>query len=428
MHDAQANSEMTTRRRTQRLKEVVLAAFSSERPEVSASLGEFSARDWQKTLFWLDASGLALYLVDRLASLDLLHSLPEVILARLQQNLRDNRERTDVLIKESIAVGTALQQQDISFALLKGVTLAPESVPDTALRCQLDLDFLVAENDAGAAKNILLRLGYRLHAVCGNTLEFKAGMSTTPDLKMLYQTRPQRSLELHLLPAAANGIHPAQLDRLARAQLRSFQGKLLPALSPADLFLQQALHLFKHICGEHTRASWVLEFWRHIQARRGDVTFWDEVESLAEAEGQANIAVGAVTLLATRTFGEIAPPQLSRWTTDPLPPAVRLWIETYGKRALLTDFPGTKLYLLLRGHLRPGDVGRRASLRSLVPPLRLPPRITHRGAAESLPARLRRFFIEARFVLFRLRFHLVEGLRYAVESSRWQRRLTGITH
>jgi hypothetical protein len=300
-------------------------------------------------------------------------------------------------------------------------------VPDSALRYQLDLDFLIAHGDAVAAQQILCSLGYRLHAVSGNTLEFTTPGSAEMDLSKLYKASPHKSLELHLLSHEHKGSHTAPQDRLARAEFRRFREWTLPVLSPADLFLQQALHLFKHLCSEHTRASWVLEFWRHVLARRGDKVFWSEVESLAASEVNGYVAIGAVVLLATRMFSECAPAELSRWSVDELPASVRLWIETYGQRALITNFPGSKLYLLLRSHLEPEGGACRQSLRRLVFPRRLPPRITHGEAGERLFARLRRYRIEASFVLLRLRFHLVEGLRYAVESSRWQRRLTGIT-
>ena len=33
---------------------------------------------------------------------------------------------------------------------------------------------------------------------------------------------------------------------------------------------------------------------------------------------------------------------------------------------------------------------------------------------------------QLRFILFRLRFHVVEGLHYLVEASRWKRRLAAL--
>ena len=125
---------------------------------------------------------------------------------------------------------------------------------------------------------------------------------------------------------------------------------------PPTFVVQPSLRLlFKHLCGEHTRASWVHEFWRHVQARRGDANFWLEVWSrIAAIEPQAELALAAAVLLSKLTFGGTAPESLDRWAADRLPRKVRLWVETFGTRVLLADSPGNKLYLILRQELRDG--------------------------------------------------------------------------
>ena len=128
---------------------------------------------------------------------------------------------------------------------------------------------------------------------------------------------------------------------------------MLPALSAPDIFVQQAAHLFKHMCSEHTRAFWVLEFWRHVIARRNDVAFWRSVRLIAASEPQAEIAIGAATLLASLIFGPFAPAELTSWSMDRLPPGICLWIQLYGRHILLSDSPRSKLYLLLREQLVP---------------------------------------------------------------------------
>jgi hypothetical protein len=58
-------------------------------------------------------------------------------------------------------------------------------------------------------------------------------------------------------------------------------------------------------------------------------------------------------------------------------------------------------------------------------PSRLPPAIAHASANETLSARLARCRRQGDFILFRLRFHLVEGMRYLWESNRWQQYVNG---
>jgi hypothetical protein len=40
--------------------------------------------------------------------------------------------------------------------------------------------------------------------------------------------------------------------------------------------------------------------------------------------------------------------------------------------------------------------------------------------------RLRRYRTQIGFILFRLRFHAVEGFRYLRELPRWQQRVSGV--
>jgi hypothetical protein len=408
-----------------RLKKTILASFYSAGPEVEARFAEFVLSDWRRILYWLDISGIALYLLDRLSELGLQRCVPEPIVQRFEQDLAENRKRTAALFQEAAAISDKMSRYGVAFALLKGVTLTPESVRDSALRWQVDLDLLVAAGDATAARHVLMSFGYELHAVCGNTMEFTAGQSGSPDIRKIYRVRSQRSLELHMLSTAA-GRDGRRTDRLSRVQTRQFCGATIPTLAPADILVQQCMHLFKHLCGEHTRASWVLELWRHVQARREDPGFWKEVERVAALEPRGELGLGAALLLASLVFGEMGQEPLVRTAIEKLPQKVRLWVETYGLRVLLADTAGNKLYLILRQELR-SEPPNQPSTRRLVFPAHLPPAITRGAPGERIVERLLRYRTEIWFAFSRLHFHVVEGLRYAVELSRWQRRVTGIS-
>ena len=54
-----------------RLKEVVLHCFQASAGEAAEQLQKYSESDWPEILLWLDISGMALYLLDRLKSLEL---------------------------------------------------------------------------------------------------------------------------------------------------------------------------------------------------------------------------------------------------------------------------------------------------------------------------------------------------------------------
>src|ERR1700728_2873791 len=110
----QFESKATARAR--RLKDAVLASFHSGVSAVEASFAGYDHGDWQRILYWLDISGLALYLLDRLAYLGLERCLPDLIRTRFERNLVENRERTNALFEEAAAISRAMTRRGISFA------------------------------------------------------------------------------------------------------------------------------------------------------------------------------------------------------------------------------------------------------------------------------------------------------------------------
>jgi hypothetical protein len=107
---------------------------------------------------------------------------------------------------------------------------------------------------------------------------------------------------------------------------------------------------------------------------------------------------------------------------EDLPRGVRLWVETYGERVLLAGTPGNKLYLLLRKQLQNGGSGN-AEVRRLAFPIHLPARITRGERGTGFSRRMSRVRIEVGYTLSRLSFHVIEGMKFALESARWQRLL-----
>lgn len=399
-------------------REAVLLIFRDPLPEQYARLWHLSDHEWQQLLHWMDVSGLALYFLDRVLDLQLNDLLPRAVMARLQQNLIDNTERLRGMVDESIEIQREFQAVGLSYAILKGFSLWPHSVPKLQLRSQLDLDFMVAEDSVSQARQILERRGYRLHAVSGRSWEFKTDYIPDASLKTLYKNLPYRSVELHV---ETNTNSDTSL--MARTVKRRFHGICMPALSPVDLFLGQGMHLFKHVCSDFSRAAHLLEFRRHILAYRDDDAFWRELQCAADKNPRASLALGVVTLLITNVMGEFAPPLLTRWTVDRLPDTARLWIELYGSRSVFASFPGSKLYLLLQRELVSVGVPAKRTLRRALLPLRLPPLISPASPNDTFRMRLSRYRLQFRFVCIRLRFHAVEGARYMWERLRWRQQL-----
>jgi hypothetical protein len=136
--------------------------------------------------------------------------------------------------------------------------------------------------------------------------------------------------------------------------------------------------------------------------------------------------LGMVLLLISRVMGPFAPEALTSWTVDYLPATASHWADRYAHRTALASFPGSKLYLLLQQEMKPiGLAAKRPSWKALLPQ-RLPSPITQPVPGESWSFRMERYRIEIQFILFRLRFHLVEGIRFLIESMLWRQSRRGL--
>jgi hypothetical protein len=421
MHQLSAMTMNYQTSREQQIRAAVLLTFCDPMSAACQRLEQLSGKEWQRLLTWLDTSGLALYLYDRLVELNQVNILPPDVLARLRRNLAENIARTEGMLAELKALHLAFESKKLSYVVLKGISLWPHSVPRAELRSQLDLDFLIAAKSAPVARKILESRGYHLRAISGRSWEFKMNDAPGRSLKSLYKDSPSRSVELHVEDGAAPC--GSLVDRAAQLCIG---GSSMPVLAPADLFLGQGMHCFKHICSEFSRAAHLIEFRRHVLARYSDMAFWSELRQIARQNSRAPFALGIITLLITHVMGEFAPDALTSWTADKLPSRVRLWVELYGRRAVLTSFPGNKLYLLLQRELASSGVPSKRSLRQALLPLSFPPLIVHAQTHETPWMCARRYGAQLRFVLFRVRFHAVQGLSYLRESARWRRSTNGL--
>ena len=409
------------------LAEAVIATFRDDRTASCYDrLAAFDYRAWAGTCSWLDSSGLALYFLDRVRVLGLETVVPGAVLSRLNQNAEDNRAKSGSMFEEFLRLNRLFQAEGLSYVNLKGFSLVPDACPEAALRCQFDLDFYVKKSDLARCDKILAGQSYVLAGVGRNVREYKAGSSQIPSVRDLYKEKSQMSVEIHFSNSSEEDGGSLRDDGLAGLQGKRWDGFDLPVLSDCDRFLGLALHLFKHIQSEWTRASWILEYARFIEFHRGDEWLWAEVEKRLDSNSEAKVAVGAATLLADKSFRISHLPDVLAAAIGDLPMSVSLWMERYGDRVLFAEFPGTKLYLLLQGVLSSEEDGRSQVRRQRLFPLHLPPKIAVGADDGSFFSKWKKLRIEAEYLVFRLRFHVAQGLSYMIEAPRWKRNIASL--
>ena len=412
-------------RADRRVVEAVVAVFRDSAEDSLQRLEGLTHRNWVRSYYWLDASGMALYFLDRIKALGIEDALPKATLERLEQNHSDNRQRSASMFAEFCMLNLAFQDAGVRYANEKGLSVSPEACPDQSLRTQLDFDFLVDGRDLGLCREILEKSGYVRTYVDSTEWQFKTSASELARIEDFYKPRPQRSVELHFTCTDDDSQEPSRDERLDRVVPRAWNGHLFPVLSPADQFVAQSLHLLRHLRTPSTRPSWLLEYKRQVTARYDEWQFWDEVRLRSQAYPDAALATGLAILLSSHLFGGRAPAQLNEWSLDRLSSSVRLWADRYGRRAILADGPGTKLHALLEGEIIRQDGSLRRKRPSFSQLLQ-GTQICYAAPNDGVVKRLRQRYYQACFILFRIRFHLVEGLRHSIENARWKYLLSNL--
>ena len=410
---------MTRKHTVRRVADIVFGILRG--PDVASwkkHLAAIDVRDWQHSYHWLDSSGLALYFLNVLKLSHLDDNVPSDILGRLQQNALDNKARVTHQFQEFRRVNACLAASSLPYVNVKGFTLSPEYCPDLSLRYQCDLDIMIRRADAQQCRSALEQIGYRLTVEDPDTLEFKAGEDRFPKISELYKPRSQRALEVHFASPLAK-VDVSE-DCIERAALNRWNGFSFPDLSPVDKFLAQVFHVYRHLLSEWVRLSWFYELDTFLRYHAGDTALWREISDRAAADSNTARALGLVAAFSQEAFSIEVPPELDEIAADNLRPSARLWIKEYGRSVLLSDFPGSKLYLLLLRELSTDQQNWNQLSRKRLFPLHAPPQVLW---PETSRFSLRQFAARTRYALRRGRFHLREGARYLAEQRRWNLRV-----
>ena len=394
-------------------------------------LRRYRATEWQRTFQWLDSSGLGLYFLKRLWDLRATSVLPGRVLARLEQDLSENQQRTEWMANEFAAINDRFQQVGIHFAVVKGFSLVPEFCGDAVLRTPCDLDYLVDAESLGSAKRVLCEAGYLLKSF--SELEFRFGkpsskIPTLSDSPYSCQTAPMVELHLAFWNARQNRIAFSEpIPNPDRAVLHSWRGLQFPALREEDAFLLQIIHIFQHIVGCWIKLAWLLEIGYFMRRREYDKQVWDRIDTRVEATPWLAEFAAIVAGLAKIAFAAPMPTFVEKWA-ERLRPLPRLWLNTYGRTWLIEDHPLVTASLLSTAKLShflhieyvPDAEARKMLTRTRLFPWKQPEHVAQ-VAEGNLADRWALRWLQSSLVTQRLIFHFGSNLRYLAEVPRWKK-------
>lgn len=401
--------------------------LASAGEEPLSRLGNFNQSDWARTLPWLDDSGLALYLLERIDRTGMKDALPGPIRARLERNLDSNRQRVAVMRREFEDLNGRFQDAGVVFAALKGFALVPDFCPDAARRLQYDYDYLVRPDCEGIARRVLQGVGLSRkiqspgHEPEGEALFASDPLSLPSANEDFYAATLPRRVELHLglWEPHSDGVLPdVPGDVLDRRRSVRWQGIQFPALADDDALLLQVLHAFKHMLSCWCRMSCFLEITYFMAQRHADTSFWNQFRSRLEDRKLLPEITGLVFAMATNLFGAPMPDQVARWPARS--PLIPLWVREYGERWAMASFPGSKLTVFVHREFVVDPAVWTRVKRNRLLPLHQPAQVTE-AAGDDAASHWKSRWDQWRFVVRRARFHIGELVSYAWHLPRWKR-------
>ncbi len=332
-----------------RERRAVLACLRRE-PELDEFLRIAAKGEFKTLLRWLDESGLALYLGQRLQDCGAREQVDARLRHALNARTEANRRRTFVLLSEFGRVNAALQQSQVRYAVVKGFSLTNEYCPALWLRHQSDIDLLVDAGDAAGAIEALRSLGYALDSdersgeIC---MAIRSGR--LPSARDFIYGWPQDwHVEIHT--KFYEGQCGVSLDVgeswMEHMQWREIGEVQFPSLGLAHGFVMQVLHVFRHI-GSWARTAWLYEIAHFVERFGGEHELWSRIDALLEPK--VRDACGVVCVMVANAFGTKFPTMVDEKWITPLPRRQVAWIAQYAERWMLSDFlHGSKTGLLLQ--------------------------------------------------------------------------------
>lgn len=350
-----------------------------------ARLASLSPAEWERLLPWVDGKRLTLQLFARLEPYALAPQVREALETRREKN----RRRLALLRNETAKVLAVLQSEGLRPAILKGLTLAPNFVPNLDLRQQYDLDLYLPEADARKAHALLQARGS--YAV-DNDDEERANHLPALIPRSAWEWRGDFfDLEIPMAVELHSRLWNSEFECLAPAYPE-------PHGSLAGQLAGLVLHLMRHVFRGNLTLSHVFELAWFLDHHSDDQEFW---EDWRKNDPVLQKLAAAAFAIAARVF-QCRLPAVSA------PHAATVWVQRFGLSVIEQDRAG-KCQVLLQLALIPSWKDRLRILRRRLLPMNLPGPIDGVYLTPdklTLTRRMLRVWRRARYVAGRAWYHL----------------------
>ena len=228
----------------------------------------------------------------------------------------------------------------------------PDFCPRFELRHQADIDLWIESSSRQDALVRLAECGFAPRSIGAGDQILLAGSGEERVAlnESIYRAGRCRRLELHisLLEEAipTNMQYPG--GQWERARRRVSGDVSFLALAPADMFIFQAHHAFRHLLSYWARPSWLYEIARFLDTNHTCSSLWSEVCDSIGENAMLRDGVGMIVDLVAQLFWPRISPVLSEYCLENLPSEIHLWNRCFGERVVLSGPMGSKVALLIQ--------------------------------------------------------------------------------
>jgi len=326
--------------------------------------------DWRRLLEFCDLAHLALPLSQVNTA-----GFPDWVVARLEQNVRDNAARFERVKEAYIEASTAMGRAAVSHVVLKGFAQVPDYVKEARLRSQSDIDVYCPRECLEKAQAALMKIGYRPDGAADQHSDHGPGFTRPGAWKWrgnAYDPEMPPAIELHfcLWNPRASLIEIPEAERFwERRESRRMGNMEFCTLHPLDQLGYLALHILRGVLTGDWVVHHVLELATFLHNRTRDVEFWSQWHEMHSAKLRR---LEALAFGLARNWFSCAIPEVVRLEVDRLPPGQQRWLRRFGGAPLEVMFRHNKDGRLLQLLLTRSRTSRQSVLRKVIFPSRVP--------------------------------------------------------